>query len=100
MMGEESAVPLLWRRRAAILERRVTSEDSLTWMAIRVDELTMAAAAVLPASRTDACPELELRAHVAGIRTRAPRSDGRGTCRSPGGTVARWCSSVVERPTD
>jgi hypothetical protein len=93
-MGKESAVPVLLRRRTMVLERHEASAESHTWMAIRVDEVTLeAATAVPPASPTDTCSELELGAHVAGMLTRAPRSDGGGTCRSSGAAVMRWWSS-------
>lgn len=76
MVGKEPAVPVLLRRRTMILERHEASAKSHTWIAVRVDEVTLeVAAAVPPALLADTCSDLELGAHVAGMQRRAPKAD-------------------------
>jgi hypothetical protein len=65
---------VLWHKRTTMVERReATSERHLT-MSLRVDEVTvLAVTGATVAIATESCAELELGAHVAGMRSVSPK---------------------------
>ena len=73
-MDRELTAQLLWRRRTATVERHVTTSEGHLSLSLRVDEVTVSAVAGAPAAMaTESCPELELGAHVAGMRSASQR---------------------------
>jgi hypothetical protein len=69
-MDWEPTAQLLWRRRTTKVERQVTSSEGHLSLSLYVDEVTVSAVAgVNPAIAMESCAELELGAHVAGMRS-------------------------------
>jgi hypothetical protein len=65
---------VLWHKRT-VVERRVTASERHLSMSLRVDEVTvLAVAGATETIATEPCAELELGAHVAGMRSVSPRA--------------------------
>jgi hypothetical protein len=83
-MDEEPVVSLLWHKRTFMVERREATSGRHLSMSLRVDEVTvLAGVGVTQANATESCADLELGAHVAGMRSvsaraTAPRADASG----------------------
>jgi hypothetical protein len=73
-MDQEPTAPVLWHKRTIMVERReITSQRHLS-MWLRVDEVTvMATAGATQVIAGESCAELELGAHVAGMRSVSTR---------------------------
>jgi hypothetical protein len=75
---------VLWHKRTTVVERQVTTSERHLSMSLRVDEVTaLAVAGATPAIATGSCAELELGAHVAGMRSVSPRAPAARHDRSP-----------------
>jgi hypothetical protein len=83
-MGRQPTARVLWQIKMATIERQVTVNADQTSMSLRVNEVTMVAAADIPLSTaTDACIDLELGAHVALLHRLTPEAHGAPAVRSP-----------------
>jgi hypothetical protein len=75
---------VLWHKKTTTVERQVSTSERHLSMSLRVDEVTAwAVAGASPATPTESCAELELGAHVAGMRALSPRAPAARLDRSP-----------------
>jgi hypothetical protein len=83
-MDKDPTSQLLWHLKAATMERRVTVAEHSVSMSVRVEEVTMMSATEMTtASRPNDCPDLELGAHVALLRSVGGKSPAWRGARSP-----------------
>jgi hypothetical protein len=83
-MEREPTAQLLWRRRTTTVERQVTTSEDRLSLSLCVDEVTVSAVAdPTPAITMESCAELELGAHVVGMRSASRRVPAVPPERSP-----------------
>jgi hypothetical protein len=83
-MDWEPTAQMLRRRRTTTVERQVTASEGRLSLWLRVDEVTVSpVAAATPAIAMESCAELELGAHIAGMRCASQRVQAAPPDRSP-----------------